>query len=150
MPLFRHILLPIDFSDHCERSAEYAAWFARVTNAVTHFVHVVGNPADPLYEPQEVPYWILVEHGSVKARSLLEATAQRCFPEEARREYHVMNGDPFEKLMEAIERIEPDLVILSSHGRGLKHLVIGSVVERVVRHAPCPVFVVRGKDESQT
>jgi len=144
MPEFKHIMLPLDFSEHCDRVAEYAAWFARVTGATVHLVHVVANPADPIYEPQEVPYWIMVEHSEQKARALLEDAAQRCLPRETHLEYHLLTGDAYEKLMEAAERIQPDLIVMSSHGRsGVKHLVMGSVAEKIVRHATCPVFIVR-------
>jgi universal stress protein A len=142
---FRRIMLPVDFSDHCDRAAEYATWFVRQTSATIHLVHVVGNPADPLYEPQEVSYWIMVEHAEQKARELLETAAQKCLPAAVARECHLLVGDPFEKLMYAAEQIRPDLIIMASHGRGggLTHLVMGGVAEKIVRHAPQPVLVVR-------
>jgi len=141
---FKRIMLPIDFSQECDRAAEYALWFARVSAGTVHLVHVVTNPADPLYEPQEVAYWDLVPHSEEKARALLAAAAQRCLPADCPRECHVWQGDAYEKLMEAAQRIGPDLIVMSTHGRGgIAHLVIGSVAEKIVRHAPCPVFVVR-------
>ncbi|HVO27431.1 MAG TPA: universal stress protein [Candidatus Margulisiibacteriota bacterium] len=144
---FKRILLPIDFSEHCDRAAEYAAWFARSSGGMIHLVHVIVNPADPIYEPGEVVSWDLVEHSEKKARSFLEAIGDRCLPTECAREYHIVEGDPYEKLAEAVEQIKPDLVVMSSHGRGtLATLLMGSVAERMVRHAPCPVFVVRRAD----
>jgi len=144
---FRRIMLPIDFSEHCDRAAEYAAWFARGADATIHLVHIVTNPADPIYEPGEVSYWDMVEHSEQKARTFLEAAVKRCLPAGCRTELHVAQGDPYEKLMEIAARIEPDVIIMSTHGRGgVKHLVIGSVAEKTVRQAPCPVFVVRRGD----
>jgi universal stress protein A len=141
---FKRILLPTDFSEHCDHAMEYAAWFARQSGATIHLVHVVGNPADPLYEPQEVPHWVLVEHSEQKAREMLQRTAQACLPVETARECHLLVGDPYEKLLEAAAGIQPDVIVMSSHGRsGLTHLVIGRVAEKMVRHAPCPVFIVR-------
>ena len=144
---FKCIMLPIDFSEHCDRAAEYAAWFARMTNAPIHLVHVIANPADPIYEPGEVVHWDLVPHAETKARTLLEAVGRRCLPPDRRLEYHVFDGDPYAKLMAAIESIKPDLIVMSSHGRSsIGHLLIGSATEKIVRHAPCPVFVVRRGD----
>jgi nucleotide-binding universal stress UspA family protein len=144
---FKCIMLPIDFSEHCDRAAEYAAWFARMSGAPLHVVHVIGNPADPIYEPIEVVHWDLVSHAEKKARTLLEATAQRCLPPDVVREFHVFDGDPYAKLIAAVESIKPDLIVMSSHGRSsIGHLLIGSATEKMVRHAPCPVFVVRRGD----
>jgi nucleotide-binding universal stress UspA family protein len=144
---FKCIMLPIDFSEHCDRAAEYAAWFAHMCGAPVHVVHVIANPADPLYEPEEVVRWDLVSHAETKARTMLEATAQRCLPADCARVYHVFDGDPFAKLMAAIESIKPDLIVMSSLGRSsIGHLLIGSATEKMVRHAPCPVFVVRRGD----
>ena len=144
---FKCIMLPIDFSEHCDRAAEYAAWFARACNATVHLVHVIANPIDPIYEPGEVVHWDLVPYAEEKARALLEAAGQRCLPAECAREYHVFDGDPYGKLIGAVESIHPDLIVMSSHGRSsIGHLLIGSATEKMVRHAPCPVFVVRRGD----
>jgi universal stress protein A len=144
---FKRIMLPVDFSEHCDRAAEYAAWFARSSAATVHLVHVIVNPADPIYEPGEVVHWDLVEHSEKKAQALLEASGRRCLPEKCTREHHVLQGDAYERLVDAAEQIQPDLIVMSSHGRGgIAHLVIGSVAEKMVRHAPCPVFVVRRTD----
>jgi len=141
---FKRILLPIDFSEHCDRAAAYAAWFSRACQSTLHLVHVVANPADPLYEPLEVAYWDMVQHSEEKARTMLKATATRCLPAGCSPLLKVLQGDPYEKLMEAIKEIEPDLLVMSTHGRsGLAHLIIGNVAEKMVRHAPCPVFIVR-------
>jgi nucleotide-binding universal stress UspA family protein len=143
---FKRIMLPLDFSRHCNHAAQYATWFARISQSAVHLVHIIANPADPLYEPQAVPYWDMVQHSEQKAREWIDAAAQRYVPPQCLREYHLLQGDPFEKLMEVARRIEPDLIVMSTHGRsGLVHVVMGSVAEKIVRHAPCPVFVARAQ-----
>jgi universal stress protein A len=143
-PSFKRVMLPVDFSDHSDRIAQYAAWFAAAGQGTVHLVHVVSNPADSLYEPQEVPNWVMIDHANEKSQQLLESFAQRSLPAGCRRELRVMAGDPREKIMEAADEIGADLIVLSTHGRsGIAHIVMGSVAEYIVRHAKCPVFIVR-------
>ncbi len=59
---------------------------------------------------------------------------------------HIAIGDPGDEILHLAETVEAGLIVISSHGRtGLSRLVIGSVAERVVRYAPCPVLVLRGR-----
>jgi nucleotide-binding universal stress UspA family protein len=56
----------------------------------------------------------------------------------------VRTGSPAQEIIAIAERVPADMIVISTHGRtGLKHALLGSVTERVVRHAPCPVLVVR-------
>ena len=58
--------------------------------------------------------------------------------------YHVRKGDPFENILEGAQDFLIDLIVLATHGRtGIKRLVIGNVAEKVVRHAPCPVLMLK-------
>ena len=140
---FRRIMLPVDFSEYGRRAAQYAAWFARFSKAAVHLVHVVANPADPLYEPEEEAHWVLVEHAQRTATAMLEELATTWLPG-LPHEIHVAVGDPYEKIIALARQIKPDLIVMSTHGRGaVAHLAIGSVAEKIVRHAPCPVLVVR-------
>jgi nucleotide-binding universal stress UspA family protein len=141
---FRKILCPIDFSENCDRAAEHAAWFARTSNGEVYLVHVVANPAEPIYCPQDVTYWALVKHAEEKAAELLQQVAARCLPADCPRRTLVLDGDPYQKLMEAAESIGADLIVMATHGRsGLAHVLLGGTTEKIVRHAPCPVFIVR-------
>ena len=66
-------------------------------------------------------------------------------------EHHLTRfGDPGHQIAQYAEEAKADLIVLPSHGRsGLQRLLIGSVAERVVRHAPCPVLVVRGRCDNK-
>jgi nucleotide-binding universal stress UspA family protein len=58
----------------------------------------------------------------------------------------VADGVPFDEIAKAATEWEADLIVIATHGyTGLKHVLLGSTAERVVRHAPCPVLVVRGR-----
>lgn len=141
---FKQVMLPVDFSEHGEKAASYAAWFAKSNGGVVHLVHVIANPFDEIYVPDEAPQWTMTKHAELKARELLEAAARQNLPADCARQLHVAMGDPYEKLMEVAKSIAADVIVLSTHGRGgIAHLVIGSVAEKIVRHSDCPVFVVR-------
>jgi nucleotide-binding universal stress UspA family protein len=141
---YKRILLPIDFSDHCTRSALQAAWLAKQSGGVVHLAHVVVNPLDPIYEPDKVEHWVVVEHADKKARELLEGVTATCLPDDCPRELHVVAGDPYARLMELAGKLDADVIVLSTHGRSnIHHLVMGSVAEKVARHAECPVLLVR-------
>ena len=59
----------------------------------------------------------------------------------------VRSGTPFNEISKAARELRVDVIIISTHGHtGLKHLLLGSTTERVVRHADCPVFVVREEE----
>lgn len=140
---FKCILVPVDFSDHSDVAASYAAWFAKQTQGDVHMVHVIANPADELYAPAEAPYWMMVEHAEAKAREMMEANASRCMPPGCSWQTHVAVGDPYEHIMKAARTLHADLIVMSTRGRtGIAHLVMGSVAEKVVRHSACPVLIV--------
>ena len=141
---YKHILLPIDFTQHCARTSAHAAWLAGQSGGTQHLVHVVENPLDPVYKPEEVQHWVVVEHADKKAREMLEATASRCLAAGAPRALHVLAGDPSEKLLELATQIPADLIVMSTHGTSsIAHLLLGDIAEKVARHAPCPVLLVR-------
>jgi len=141
---YKRILLPIDFSDHCTVSALQAAWLAQQSGGTLHLAHVVVNPLDPIYEPDQVEHWVVVEHADKRGRAMLEGVAATCLPPECPRQLHVLAGDPYARLMELAASLKADAIVLSTHGRSnIHHLVMGSVAEKVARHATCPVLLVR-------
>ena len=148
---FGSVMLPVDFSAHSDIAAGYATWFVQKCGPIVHLVHVIANPLDPLYEPESAVRWLLVEHAEKKANEWLQSWGERSLPLGCQREHHIAHGDPYGKLLEFANQISPDVIVMSTHGRsGIAHLLIGSVAEKLVRHAPCPVFVIhRPLEEKQ-
>jgi universal stress protein A len=71
----------------------------------------------------------------------VQATRLEGYPKS---EAAVVLGDPAEEIVALAQTRRADLIIMSTHGRSvLSHLVMGSVAEKILRHAPCPVFIVR-------
>jgi len=137
----RTILVPVDFSDPSREALEYAVCFAKPIGAEIVLSHVV----ETVLAPPDV-----VVDTAVLATTLNEAATKRLaeWRDEAATQANVKEdlrtGTPYREIIDAAEQLKADLIVMGTHGRGgLARLVIGSTAERVVRHAPCPVLVVR-------
>ncbi len=110
-----------------------------------HVLQPFSLPAEIGYLPPEM---------AVSQREFLDSTREQleklCAREigaRARSQVQVRDGVPWQEIVAAARETNTDLIILATHGRtGLKHVLLGSVAERVVRHAPCPVLVVRDQE----
>ena len=143
MQLFRRILVPHDFSAHATRALTVAADLARehrgrliVLHVVTPFHPVTGFPEDGAVVVPELDV-LTAERGRLEA--LVRRTLGRV---KVPVECQVTIGDPFHRIVDAARRA--DAIVMATAGRtGLSRLVIGSVAEKVVRHARVPVLTVR-------
>jgi len=148
MPSIRQILVPVDFSEPSRVAFEYAADMARPLAASVDVIHVWEAPSFvPLGSALEAGEWnpSLVELVKKNAEKALDefvsAAAKRGL---AVRTSHAEPGSPALAIAEAAKAGRYDLIVMGTHGRtGLSRTLIGSVAERVVRHAPCPVLTVR-------
>lgn len=145
VPEIRRILVPLDFSAHAMNALRYATGFARQSNATLIFVHVtepVVYPSDFGYAP--LPPNALEENFQRDARERLEAVAGEQIAAGLKAQVVMRVGKPYYEIAEAARELEADLIVITTHGyAGLTHVLLGSTAERVVRHAPCPVLVVR-------
>jgi universal stress protein A len=143
--VIRKIVVPVDFSEASQHAAVYAASLARRLDASLRFVHVLEPQAlndgrfaffeQPSAETLDLLYW--------DARTRVAALADRV-AEDVRVSSEVRQGSPADAIMQATIDYGADLVIMSTHGRsGWSHLLMGSVAERVIRSAHCPVLVIR-------
>jgi len=139
---YRHILCPIDFSDSARHAVERAAELAAPSSAGITLLHVIEPP---VRYPGEVPgsftdgteprpSQVLERWASeLKAKVTVPVTTELRTGHAATQTLEALDGDP-----------TYDLVVMGSHGRtGVRRLVLGSVAEKVARHATCPVFVAR-------
>jgi nucleotide-binding universal stress UspA family protein len=146
MKLFRRILVPHDFSTHATRALEVATSLARqhggrlfVLHAITPFHPISALPEEAV----SVAYDATLVGGELQR--LKELVARTVRGRNAPRvECKVVIGDAFRRIMAAARDV--DSVVMATAGHtGLAHLLIGSVAEKVVRHAPVPVLTVRAK-----
>jgi nucleotide-binding universal stress UspA family protein len=143
-PLWRGILVPIDFSAPSEAALAYALRLAGISKAVVHVCHVIPLPhvLDAFYEHGlEQPE--SVKRIRQKVRKHIKEIVLTTGSEVAPR-IHFSEGEAAEKVLEAVTKLQPDLIVMGTHGRrGAKRFLLGSVAEAVVRRAPCPVLTLR-------
>jgi nucleotide-binding universal stress UspA family protein len=138
----KKILVPVDFSENAEGAVQCAGEFAAKLGANVYLLHVVEPPSFMSNLPN-VPYTLSDEQLARKAGTDLEAIAVRFMPSISARAV-VRRGKAHHEITKAAEELGVNLIVLSTHGyTGLKHTLLGSTAERVVRHAPCMVLVVR-------
>ena len=140
---FRKILVAVDESAFAARAADVGFDLARSLGAEVAILHVV-DPAVDAYAPEGgIRASELVALAQQDGKRLLAAFAQRAALQPAPLEFiHV--GKPAAEIVKGAKDWRADLIVIGSHGRGrVERLLLGSVAEAVMRHATCPVLVVR-------
>ena len=145
MSRIKRILVPTDFSPTAEIALQYAIDLAPA-GASIHVIHVV----DVTGLLASYPDGMYVDPAALRADLVAEAQTRLCdavrkVPSEyATVSTEVFVGRPVGAIVEAAKMRKADLIVMGTHGRGaLAHLVLGSVAERVLRTAQCPVLTVR-------
>jgi nucleotide-binding universal stress UspA family protein len=146
MIVLKNVLVPTDFDKASDLALDYGRHFARQFGARLHLLHVVENVVS--MAGAEVPLAAVAEVESALEQAGRTRMAQ-IITDDDRRSFEVVPvvhgalsvaGD----IVEYARTNAIDLVVMGTHGRGpLGHLLMGSVAERVVRSAPCPVLTVR-------
>jgi nucleotide-binding universal stress UspA family protein len=140
---FRKILCPIDFSACSRQALRAAARLANEHGAELELVHVWYLPAT-LYAGDYVPDEAIRQIEREAARALDGALAEAKGLGAQRVGSKLLNGVPWRTIVDAASDPSIDLVVAGTHGRtGLARVILGSVAQRIVRHAPCSVMVVR-------
>jgi nucleotide-binding universal stress UspA family protein len=142
---FKSILCPTDLSDASVRALTYAGAFARWYEAQLTVLHVV-----PTFEPITVapdifngPVQLVVPMSREEIREDMRRITNRAGMESREVILSAQDGDPATNIVDHALETAADLVVMGTHGRsGFERLLIGSVAEKVVRKAPCPVLLV--------
>jgi nucleotide-binding universal stress UspA family protein len=140
----KSILVPLDFSPSSKKALDYAVTFARQFKAKLTILHVV-EPVATLDFASSFPLMLEEDKQVAMAKNALERTVKAArIPRGTVEKVLVRSGRSFQGIADAARTRKVDLIIISTHGyTGLKHALLGSTTERVVRHATCPVLVVR-------
>jgi universal stress protein A len=141
----RRILFPTDFSEPAEYAWPYALTFAQEFGAEVHLVHVVTPPPRLTeayavdFDPERTVQALTAEAGASMDRQVEAAKSRGLI---FRREVRV--GVDYREIIDYATKYDIDLIVMATHGRtGLAHVLLGSVAEKVVRKAPCPVLTIK-------
>jgi nucleotide-binding universal stress UspA family protein len=150
----RSILLPTDFSESANYALFHAASLARTFGASILCVHVIEQIVPTVgYSGMTEPLPI------ADIADQLEDSAERELPKFAEREECagleveelIVHGEAASEIVRVAKERSVDLIVVSSHGRtGLGRILFGSTAEAIVRHAPCPVLVVKPAKELES
>jgi len=150
---FRTFLVPYDFSPHARAALAAALELARRLEAEVHVLHVVQTPSYPYaygVHPAAAAHLPVdtVELRDAAMRSL-EQVVSELGPSAPKVQPHVVEGTAIADTIHAVaEQRGADLIVMGTHGRtGLAHVFLGSVAERTLRKAPCPVMTVQAPEE---
>lgn len=145
----QHILVPVDFSENTPALLDWAAHLAeehgsRVTLLHAYHLPVEFQQLEGAYLPPD--FWRSVRS---EAEATLREYAEALQRKGVRVETAVCEGYAATVIVEEAAQRRADLIVIGTHGRsGLKHLLLGSIAERVVQKAPCPVLTVKAAGES--
>jgi universal stress protein A len=149
---FRTILVPTDFSAISEHSMEYVQRLAKRFHSAVVLLHVF-EPSYPypvdglahfpgdLHDPRNELQSRLSDRLELLTTEWRSVTGLPVTSE-------IRLGRAYDEIVTTARKIKADLIVIPTHGyTGLKHVLIGSTAEKVVRHAPCPVLVIRPNEE---
>jgi len=140
------ILFPTDFSEHSEHALSYALSFAKEYGAKLHVLHVIEDVQylanAYMFDVPVMPSFADIEQSRLKE---MQEFIERVITDPTIEiEKTIKRGRPFIEIIQTAREEDIDLIVIATHGRsGLEHVLFGSVAEKVVRKAPCPVLSIR-------
>lgn len=149
MIALKNILVPTDFSEASDSALRYGKALAQAFGAAIHVVHVVEEPYGQPWAVEAYGFSLasLQEEWIKDAQTRLAASLTDEEKASLKATPTTILGHPVMEVLRYAEDHAIDLIVMGTHGRGpLGHVVLGSVAERVVRKAPCPVLTVRAKE----
>ncbi len=150
---FSRILVGCDFSPDADLAFEHALSLAQEFQAELHLAHVIEMPT---YTEFLRPVLDHRQSSSAAIKAFIQGKLDRLVPEDARHwcsaSTVLLEGQPYEQILNYAEQAAIDLIVLGSRGHGLiDTMLIGSTTDRVIRNASCPVFSIspRARDEAK-
>ena len=143
--MYDHVLFPTDGSEGADVALEHAIDHALQYDATLHVLYVIEKTYPALEAGAPDLLKTLEEHGE---QALEEARSQAKAAGVESIQGSVAGGSPYRQILDYIDEHDVDLVVMGTHGRrGLDRYLLGSVTEKVVRAAGCPVLTVRSYDD---
>lgn len=146
----KKILVPIDFSDRSSEALDFAIEFNQKLKGKIILMHAILVPANTFISSGEIDLNHMesfYQEGYIKdTHNRLEEWAKRIGKAGQKYATHLKYGNPFEKVNELITNEKVNWIVIGSNGAsGLKEIFVGSLTEKVIRHAKCPVITIKGK-----
>jgi len=139
------VLVPIDFSKRSLEAIEFALPLLKQLGAELHLMHVF-EPDYPLSSMMALPLVVPELEIGRRVRRHLKNVANKYSITLGRENIHAVKGRAFEEICRIAREQKIDLIVAATRGNtGVKHLLLGSTAERIVRYSPCPVLVVHPK-----
>ncbi len=140
----RRFLVPLDFSEYANQALDYAITLAGKLGAHLTLLHVIQPlPLGGVDMGVTLPFAYVQEMEAEIQRSM-ESSLERVTAAGLEGEIVIVHGVPFHEIIETAKTQQVDLIVMGTHGRtGLQYVLLGSVAEKAVRLAPCPVLVAR-------
>jgi nucleotide-binding universal stress UspA family protein len=141
----KSILVATDFSQPSTAALNYAKMLAGALGASLHVLHVMEDPLLGIKWPDyECPIPVIRKQLEREAAEHLDELLTADERAKLKVSLTAEWGKPYAKVLSFAEEHNIDLIVMGTHGRGaLEHALMGSVAERVVRHAVCPVLTIR-------
>jgi nucleotide-binding universal stress UspA family protein len=149
---FRTFVVPYDFSEHARAALHVATDLARRLESDVHLVHVIQSPSLAYVAYGDYGTAVSAPVDMLELREIatnsLRDVAAGIDGGSGKIELHVVEGTSVvDAIRESAQQLDADLIVMGTHGRtGLAHVFIGSVAERTLRRAPCPVLTVRAPE----
>ncbi len=139
------ILVPTDFSLHSCEAFTWAAFFARKFKSKVLILHVISEKvANELISIPGNPWEAVLEREEKQMKEYFSACLVGDFGDAIEKETLVEVGSPHLKILDTASKRNISIIVMSTHGRtGIAHALMGSIAEKIVQRAPCPVFLVR-------
>lgn len=143
----RSILAPTDFSRHASGALRYACGLSERLGATLHLLHVLPDVVVPVGPDPSLITAVPPEYYAeteAQSRGALHGAIDPSWPTPPARVAEVRWGDPVDAIVSYAADHAIALIVISTHGRsGLSHVLLGSVAERIIREATCPVLTIR-------
>ena len=145
-----NILIPVDFSDHSKIALSHASEIAQSYKAQLQILHIIEETMHPAFSLSgKSSIFDLIPGIEDDCRKRTEKMVNETVPPQVKYDVHIKGGSAASDIIRFAKENSTDLIVIATHGlTGLEHMLLGSVTEKVVRMAHCPVFTVKsfGKD----
>jgi nucleotide-binding universal stress UspA family protein len=140
----QHFLVPLDFSESANQALDYAITLAGKLGARLTILHAIQSlPLGGVDMGVTLPL-AYVQDLEAEIRRSLASCLERVTAAGLEGDMVIVHGVPFHEIIETAKTQQVNLIVMGTHGHtGLHHVLLGSVAEKVVRLAPCPVLVAR-------